>query len=148
MNTIPTINDWQEGDAIDAGRAFQAFFGKSKSEAVEMFREARLNRQVDLMWMPFVCYQYYVVAYIEYLRSQYARDDPNSAIAFFILVEFRLHDKEKLNEPLRMKIVDSILFLRNYPNWFHSEPDIYGTISEHADHVLAKLKSDTRNNGG
>jgi hypothetical protein len=122
MNSVPTEIDWRgsiverliervvfgsrrEDLGLDGEHAYQQFFAKTHSEAVEMFKEASLNRQEGLMWMPLKCFGFYVNAYMDYLRSEFARDDSDGASAFLGLVQFRLHEMKQLPQPLRQNIV-------------------------------------------
>jgi hypothetical protein len=156
MNTIPAENDWRgslverlvdrivfgsrrEDLGLDGECAYRQFVGKTHSEAVEMFQEASLNRQEDLMWMPLRCFEFYVNAYIEYLRSECARGDADGANAFFGLTQFRLHEIKRLEKSLKQQIVETINFLGNSQKWFDADPEIYGSFAERADGLLREL---------
>ena len=141
---IPSEKDWKRpSDAIDldAECAYRNFNGKSHAEAAEMFVESPLVYQEDLMWMPLSCFQFYVRAYIEYLKSDKSIDDPDASNSFLPLVTFRLHQIRRLPDELKTEILDAVRFLGDNQQRYGADTEIYGSFRDHAKRILAK--SDT-----
>ena len=104
MNSIPSEKDWnmaENGIDLDTSHAYRMFNGKTHEQAVAMFVEASEFYQEDVMWMPLPCFKFYVRAYVQYLNSDAAVGDSDGSNCFFSLVQFRLNEILKLDEPLQ-----------------------------------------------
>ena len=59
--SIPTEADWRsERWDLDVAHAYGHFFGKSIAEALDLFAEDALTYQEDILFMPFLCFRYYL----------------------------------------------------------------------------------------
>ncbi|MEI7929683.1 MAG: hypothetical protein WCH40_14125, partial [Verrucomicrobiales bacterium] len=68
---IPTEIDWRsEPWDLDIPYAYKHFFGKDLQEAFDLFVDNSACYQEDIMFMPLVCFRYYVLAYTSYLLSE------------------------------------------------------------------------------
>lgn len=157
MKTVPTEADWRgtfweqlrewlifgqwpSDLGLDGEHAFRQFFGKTHAEAFELFRDDALSRQVDLVWMPFRCFQFYVEAYVEYLNSEFAVNDSDGANGFFGMTLLRMHEIRKLNTPLKTRIIDTLKFLGSNQDRFNAEQIYYGSFSDTANSLLRELE--------
>jgi hypothetical protein len=71
---VPGAKEWQGYEAdLDVRHAYKLLFGKSTSEVVQHFAGARcIERANELLFMPRAAFQYYVFAFVEYIRSSEA----------------------------------------------------------------------------
>ena len=82
LNPIP--------EDLDGQCAVKNFLGKNLAEAEEMFREAALVYQEDLMFMGPAAFRFYVQAAIRYLQRESAIRDSDMINCFASVLEFRL----------------------------------------------------------
>ena len=144
MNKVPAKKEWniaRNGVDLDINHAYRMFNGKTHQQAVEMFVQATMLHQEDLMWMPLACFSYYVHAYIEYLRSDAAIDDSGGASCFLSLVGFRLSELDDLDETSRNSIFATVDFIGSNQDRFDADHDIYGSFRSKADALLATRKT-------
>ena len=73
---IPTEADWgQYATDLDQEYAHRIFAGKSIQDVLPLFRANVLERASELSFMPPVPFQYYVLAFKEYVLSGVALED-------------------------------------------------------------------------
>ncbi|MFH1499445.1 MAG: hypothetical protein ABII82_16670 [Verrucomicrobiota bacterium] len=104
---LPTAKDisprFGRGDeGLDEAYARKTFSGKDLSEAEALFRENALFHSESLLWMGQRGFQFYIDAFIAYIRSPYSAGDSDAVNAFLSLIDAK---REETNEPLR-KISD------------------------------------------
>jgi hypothetical protein len=134
----PTEGDWRGGPwDMEIPYAYDHFFGKSLQEAFALFVENALYYEEDLMWMPLPCFQYYVLAYTNYLLSESSRGDADGASCFFGLVEFRKDDIRGSSELVIGEIARTLEKLKGGQGWYGATEEIDGSFQERA---LACLK--------
>ncbi len=75
---------------LDGKAAVKHFLGKDLEQAEQMFREAALFYQEDLMFMGPAAFRFYVQAAISYLQSKSATGDSDMINCFASILEFRL----------------------------------------------------------
>lgn len=145
---IPGKAEWAgyEQD-LDARGAHKLFFGKRTNEVLEHFTGGRsIERASDLSFMPRKAFQYYVMAFAEYLRAPIAAGDSDAASSFLRLL---LH-REELDPgsvfeiyPKLAKVVD---FVSENQQYFDAPEDIYGGFLEIAGEIREKYKEYAKSN--
>lgn len=139
---VPTEEDWRSEEwGIDTPRAYRHFFGKSLSDAFELFVEDALYYQEDVMFMPLRCFQFYVHAYIDYLLSDKSKGDSDGASCFFGLVEVRCEDFKTSGEVLLGRVRQVLMDLRGRQDWYAAHRHIYGDFSQRADAALVLIQA-------
>lgn len=134
---VPTHVDWHsEPLCLDGKCAFKNFSGKDLTEAFDLFVDNALYYQEDIMFMPTLCFRYYVRAYINYLLSPKSEGDSDGANCFFGLVEIRAEDVSTSDQSLRQDIAEVLLRLSDQQQWFDAEINIYGSFPKRAQTCL------------
>ena len=139
MSAPPTEDEWHsEQWCLDAEAAYEVFSGKSLDEALSMFAEDALNRQEDLMFMPAICFRFYLPAYLSYLASGEAKGDCDGASCVFELVDHRLDDL-LLDADLLRQTAEAIAYVGGRQEWYGAPTAIYGSFHRKADRLLRKI---------
>jgi hypothetical protein len=135
--TIPTEADWRsEPWDLDIPYAYEHFAGKSRSEAVSLFKDNALYYQEDVMFMPTACFPFYAIAYSDYLLSEDSKGDCDGASCFFGLAEVRAAE-------IRSEGVLRHLAARQV--WYDADPTIYGDFAKRAEKALSLIQQDGPN---
>ena len=136
---IPTKLDWNYlPNDLDANVAFKHFFGKSFGEAVKLFEENASVYQEDLMWMPPIPFNFYALAFAEYLNSEKAAGDSDGALSFMGMftwwLETRKHRIDKDTGELLFNTAEKI---SQNQKFYDADPQIYGEFSQ----LFEKIKT-------
>lgn len=138
VDNVPTEADWRsEPWNLDTEYAHKRFAGKSLDEAIELFRQNSLTHQEDVMFMPLLCFKFYVHAYIAYLRSRQSRDDADGASCFFGLVKIRREEIRK-DKKLADVVAETLAHLAERQEYYDATRKIYGDFGKHA-HAMLKV---------
>jgi len=147
--TIPTEDDWKsEPWCLDIQYAYKHFFGKSLVEAFALFVENSLYYEEDVMFMPKVCFRYYLHAYMSYLLSPSSSCDSGGACSFFGLVECRLVDIQSSDSGLVGRVLEVLHRLRENQEFYGADKKIYGSFTKKADTCLLKVQKFKNENHG
>lgn len=90
LEKLPTKKEINVHDSLDEGHACKNFFGKSLSEAEQLFRDNSLYYQTDLKWMGPVAFSFYVQAAIAYVKTDSADGDAEIVSGLASTLELRL----------------------------------------------------------
>ena len=128
---IPTEQDWEDwqGD-LDTRYAYKMFFGKSLSDAVELFVDNALGRQEDLMWMPKTPFQFYLQAYKEYILSDRSENDSDGASCYLNLIKYKLEEESTQVTEIFETIVTSLEIVSKNQKYYDANIDIYGDFTQ------------------
>lgn len=143
---IPSREEWLGYEAdLDVRHAHKLFFGKSLDEVQGHFGGGRsIERADELLFMPRRAFQYYVLAFSQFVMSDAARGDSDAASAFLGL----LLNREKRDAGSVGQVFDdlqaAVEFVASNQEHFDAEPPIYGVFRERAEQVRALVKA----NGG
>ena len=138
---VPGIEQWRGyRNDIDARHAHRRFFGKSIPEVMEYFTGGRsIQVTQELRHMPRSAFQYYVLAFADYLASDMAVNDCDAASCFLGL----LVDREKLDPgsvaDMFGKLEPTVRLVAAGQTRFDADVDIYGSFPERAAEVLARF---------
>jgi hypothetical protein len=129
---IPGAKEWHGYEAdLDVRYAHKLLFGKSTSEVVTHFADARcIERADELLYMPRAAFQYYIFAFVEYIRSAQAAKDSDAGSVFLRL----LADREKKDpgsvRAIYSELRDAVHFVAENQEYFAASPDIYGSFKD------------------
>ena len=138
MMNMPSKSDWRsEPWGIDTPYAYKHFSGKTLDEAFNLFVEHALYYQEDIMFMPVLCFHYYIHAYIDYLLSDKSRGDSDGASGFFGLVECREDDIRTSDGKLQNRICEALKHIGARQEWYDADLDIYGDFKVRSEKVLS-----------
>src|SRR5258706_12037609 len=132
---IPTEADWGKYEAnLDQEYAHRLFTGKSIRDALPLFHTNVLERAGDLHFMPAIPFQYYVLAFKEYVLSEAALEDEveaaSAADSFLNLIESRLRDDPRSIAPVIGELLPSVDFVTAHQERYHADVAIYGVFTE------------------
>jgi len=129
---VPDAKAWEGYEAdLDVRYAYKLLFGKTASEVVRHFADARcIERADELLFMPRAAFQYYVFAFVEYIRSAQAREDSDAGSVFL-----RLLANREQKDPGSVKVIypelrETVDFVSSNQEYFDASPDIYGSFEE------------------
>jgi hypothetical protein len=129
LSNIPTESQLNVHGSLDEKIACEHFLGKSVEEAKNLLHKDSGKYQEDLMWMGPDAFQYYVIAVIEYLKSEVGRDDFEFHLTFAGTLRFRLKNHE-----IKLKTVAKLL--AETCSWLAAE------IKNNAEHEYPELASE------
>ncbi|WP_309398289.1 hypothetical protein [Cerasicoccus maritimus] len=144
---IPNKWDWGYGRndiALDEERAMEHFYGRSLERAEELFAENAHIYKEDLMWMPVKPFQFYIMAFINYLKSERSQNDSGAASAFISLIDFKLENESRFLIEVWEAVSDALSYIRERQCWYDADLDIYGDFTMKVDAVLASAKKKRR----
>lgn len=127
---------------MDIPYAYKHFLGKNLEEAFDLFVDNALCYQEDIMFMPVVCFRYYVQAYADYLLSEASKDDSDGANCFFGLVEIRRDDISKSPDIVVSQVRKTLLRLRDNQSWYDADEDIYGSFKSRSVTCLKLIQDE------
>lgn len=104
---LPTLAEINVYDSLDERWAADNFLGKTLEQAEELFRESAMTYQEDLMHMGPVAFRFYVLAFVNYLRSAASSGDSYAVNAFESLVRNRWESEPGELEPIRELLADA-----------------------------------------
>lgn len=116
-------------------------FGKSTAEVQQYFGgTASIQRADELLFMPRKAFQYYVQAFAEFVRSDAAIGDADSASPFLhLLINREERDKGSVAE-VYADLRPTVDYVAANQSRFDAQPDIYGDFGELADLVRARCQ--------
>lgn len=127
---IPGEKEWRGyKNDLDVRHAHKLLFGKSIPEVLKYFEGARsIERSSELLFMPRGAFQYYVLAFVEFIKSKEAAGDSDGASSFIrLLINREKKDVGSVSSiyPLLKDAVDLVAEGQKY---FDAPLDIYGSF--------------------
>ena len=137
----PHESDWSNPSRdFDIQAASKTFRGKSLAEAQAIFQSSALYYQEELSAMPTVCFQYYLVAYLDYLSSQASCGDSDGASCLFAMIGLRIQEFAN-NEELRKLVCESLAEIAIRQDWYEAPEYIYGSFPKKASELIQQLNA-------
>jgi hypothetical protein len=142
---VPTEADWRsEPWVLDGGEEiYEAFAGKSREDAREVFATRPWAAQSYLQDMPTVCFRFYVRSFLDYLQSTDARGDASAACNFTPIAESMaggLLPMDDLAQPAVVEVLEKIVAT---PEWYGLQGSDYESIIEQAMKILRQVNTRT-----
>ena len=139
-NSIPSAADINVFNTLDEKHAVKNFLGKNLAQAEAMFRENFLHYQEDLFWMGPKAFCFYVLAAMNYLRSEQSSGDADAANTFRGCVEFQAEQHSGGIAPALPAIRECLRAMLDEIDRYDCDPDIYGDMAKKYQKLLAKLE--------
>jgi|SRR6185312_1482149 len=136
---IPGPDAWAGyQDDLDVKYAHKLFFGKSTAEVQQYFGGVQsIERADELLFMPRRAFQYYVFAFAEFVVSNAAAGDPDSASPFLhLLVNREERDPGGVSE-IYQELRPVVEFVASHQDRFDADPNIYGSFPDQATQLEA-----------
>lgn len=93
IKKIPTDTDWRsEPFGIESNDVYNHYQGKNISEATLLFEKNFSYYSEDLLYMPKICFKYYIYSFMEFLKIESSRSEVMSPHVFFSIIESRFID--------------------------------------------------------
>jgi hypothetical protein len=135
---IPGPIEWSgyERD-LDVKYAHKLFFGKSIGEVQQYFGGTRsFERADELLFMPRQAFQYYVFAFAEFVLSDRAIGDSDSASSFLHLLMNREERDPGSVVQIFPRLLPTVEHVASKQTAFDADPAIYGSFED----LAARLK--------
>jgi hypothetical protein len=132
---VPGVAEWSGyKDDLDTKYAHKLFFGKSISEVLQYFGGVHsIERASELLYLPRAAFQYYVLAFAEFVRSDECIGDSDSASPFLnLLVNREKRDPGSVAQ-IYSELAPAVDFVAQNQDRYDADPNIYGTFSEKAE---------------
>lgn len=132
---IPRRDAWSGyEDDPDVKYAHKLLFGKSTAEVQQYFGGTRsIERADELLFMPRRAFQYYVFAFAEFVISDAAVKDSDSASPFLLLLVNReKRDPGSVSE-IYLELRSVVEFVASHQDRYEADPDIYGSFPDLAE---------------
>ena len=129
---IPGPIEWSGYLAdLDVRYAHKLFFGKSIAEIQHYFGGVRsIERADELLFMPRQAFQYYVFAFANFVISEQANGDPDSASPFLrLLVAQEERDPGSVGQ-IYPELLPTIEHVASNQRSYDADPNIYGRFQE------------------
>jgi hypothetical protein len=134
---IPDEKDWAGyEDDLDVIYAHDLFIGKSIEEATPHFQQNPVERMDELLFMPTIPFQYYVFAFVRYVMSDSAKNDPDAASGFLSLIEARLEKSPASVIAIMDDLLPCLDFISENQKHFDADEHIYGDFKERRHKIL------------
>ncbi len=142
---IPSEENWEDvmnSDDLDAAYAYKIFFGKSISDVQVDFARNPIERTDELRFMPKIPFQFYIIAFRDYVLDIDELDDwkSDAASCFISLVEELLKSKPDFINPIYNKIEATLEFISNNQNRYDADEDIYGAFKSKMKNIRVLRK--------
>jgi hypothetical protein len=134
MDKIPDKNAWgYYKEDLDVEYFRRLAFGKSIDEIQCHFGEAQsISRSDELLFSPRAVFQYYVFAFANFLKSEKAKGDPDSASPFLSLLDAREKMDPGSVKEIFFRLSEIVEFVASHQQYFDADIDIYGDFQERA----------------
>jgi hypothetical protein len=124
--SLPTKDDFNAYGSPEETTACKHFYNKTLPEAEALFHENGLTYGQDFMWMGAKAFNYYLDAFINYLRSDDSAGDSDVINCLPSVIEYRWNDEEfPMALPRVRGMVDYVI--KNYGK-FEVDSTIYGDL--------------------
>ena len=136
---IPGSTEWNGYETdLDVRYAHKLIFGKSLDDAQEHFGGVQsISRADELLRMPRGAFQYYVLAFAQFVTSDAACQDADSASSFLrLLINRERRDPGSFAE-IYDQLVSAMEFVAARQEYFDASTDIYGSFAD----LAAELKA-------
>jgi hypothetical protein len=140
---IPGREEWSGYEAdLDVRYAHRLFFGKSLDEVQHHFGGSRsIQRADELLFMPRRAFQYYVLAFAQFVMSEAATGDSDAASTFLGLLLNREKRDPGSVGPVFGDLQPAVEFVAFNQEHFEANPAIYGVFKERAEQVRDLVKA-------
>lgn len=132
----PRFGSGHEG--LDERFAREMFLGRSLLEAEELFRQNALFYGGFLHWMGAAAFRFYVKAFVSYLKSEHAKDDPDAINGFAFNLE-TWSKKPRAVVPEAAELGEVCRYVVEHYEKFGAKPEIYGDLRPQYQALAAKF---------
>lgn len=140
---IPDADDWR-GYKLDLELkyAYRLFFGKPIADVLKYFGDVHsIQRSSELLFMPRAAFQYYVLAFADYVRSDKAIGDRDSASSFIGLLVSREKRDPGSVALIFPQLQEAVNLVSAGQERFDASVDIYGRFPDRAQELVALINS-------
>ena len=132
---VPGAMEWSGYEAdLDVRDAHRMMFGKRIEDVQQYFGDVHsISRADELLFMPRGAFQYYVLAFAEFVSSERARGDSDSASSFLRLLLAREERDPGSVSCIYDELVPAVEFVAEDQPRFQAAPEIYGDFRELAE---------------
>ena len=132
---IPGSIEWSGyKDDLDVRHAHKLFFGKPISEVQQYFGGTQsIERADELLFMPRQAFQYYVFAFANFVVSDGAIGDPDSASPFLRLLVAREERDSGSVAQVYSELLPAIEYVASHQSTYDADRNIYGSFEELAE---------------
>jgi len=132
---IPGPIEWSGyKDDLDVWHAHKLFFGKPMSDVQHFFGGTQsIERADELLFMPRQAFQYYVFAFADFLLSDKAIGDPDSASPFLRLLVAREERDSGSVAQIYSELLSTIEYVASHQSTYEADRNIYGNFEELAE---------------
>ena len=129
----------KEIELPDEKTAREQFFGKTLEEAEGLFRKNALHYQEALSWMGARGFQFYVRAFINYMKSEASSGDSDAVNSFVGLVGFRLEEPAVV-APIAGELRDVCVQVLEQWGRYEVDEALYGDLRSEYRTAITKLE--------
>jgi hypothetical protein len=138
---IPGHAEWAGYEAdLDARYAHDLFFGKNMQQVQSSFGGVQsIERAGELLFVPRRVFQYYVLAFAEFVLSEQAVGDADSASPFLrLLISREQRDAGSVSE-VYPELAAAVDYVAAHQERYLADPNIYGSFPDLAAELKALL---------
>ena len=136
---IPGPTDWAGyEDDLDVKYAHGLFYGKTKSEVLEYFATNDIvcsDRADELLYAPRGAFQYYVFAFADFVLSDAAIGNPNTASPFLNLLLHREEQDPGSVREVYSRLAPVVAFVTENQERFDADLEIYGNFRDIGERI-------------
>ena len=135
--SIPDKNAWSGyEDDLDGKYFHDLVYGKSIEEVQQHFGGgSSIERSDELLFSPRLVFQYYVLAFGQFVMSEKEKGDSDSACPFLkLLISKEKKDKGSVSNIYNL-LSETVDFIANNQEYFDADVNIYGDFEELANEI-------------
>ena len=123
-------------DDLDVKHAHKLFFGKPTSDVQQYFGGVQsIGRADELLYMPRQAFQYYVFAFADFVVSDKAIGDSDSASCFLRLLVAREERDSGSVSQVYSELLPAIECVASHQSRYGANQNIYGSFGELAERL-------------
>jgi len=132
LKKIPDNNAWKGyKDDLDVKYFYDFAYGKSIDEIQNRFGEGTsIERADELLFSPRVVFQFYIQAFVNYIMSEKAKGDSDSASSFIHLLLSREEKDPGSVKNIYQSLAETIDFIENNQEYYKADLGIYGNFAD------------------
>ena len=135
MKRAPRSTEWGALITLDEKWAFEKFNGKTQEEAQDLFKENAIYYQEALWHMNKIAFRYYIIPYINYLKTDDSKLDSDGASCFLSTIKFVATNNLEYFIGIEEVVTDAVTYISKRQHYYDAPIDIYGDFEQRAQEI-------------
>ncbi|SMF67818.1 hypothetical protein SAMN02745866_04310 [Alteromonadaceae bacterium Bs31] len=134
---IPEEHDWKiDSQDLDEKYSFEKYLGKSKEQAIALFRSSPLECSFEIAYMPEIPFRYYVLAFKEFVEKSNKEEYDDVYHAYISMILSMIKNNFGYIEPLKKELLPLAYKITIDQEKYGLDLDIFGDLKVKLDEAL------------